>query len=111
MILFHYKILKINSSNKYFELIRSANMIVFVDIEVNSQTKKVADYGAVREDGAILHSHSKADFEAFVSKCDMICGHNIINHDLKYMSLRSNPIIIDTLFLSPSSANVHIIVW
>lgn len=76
-------------------------MIVFVDIEVNSQTKKVADYGAVREDGAILHSHSKADFEAFVSKCDMICGHNIINHDLKYMSLRSNPIIIDTLFLSP----------
>ena len=76
-------------------------MIVFVDVEVNSQTKKVADYGAVREDGAILHSHSKADFEAFVSKCDMICGHNIINHDLKYMSLRSNPIIIDTLFLSP----------
>ena len=59
-------------------------MIAFIDTEVNPQTKKVADYGAVREDGAVLHSHSKADFDAFVSRCDTICGHNIINHDLKY---------------------------
>ena len=76
-------------------------MIAFIDTEVNPQTKKVADYGAIREDGAVLHSHSKADFDAFVSKCDMVCGHNIINHDLKYTSLRGNPTIIDTLFLSP----------
>lgn len=76
-------------------------MIAFIDTEVNPQTKKVADYGAVREDGAVLHSHSKADFDAFVSKCDTVCGHNIINHDLKYTSLRSNPTIVDTLFLSP----------
>ena len=45
-------------------------MIAFIDTEVNPQTKKVADYGAVREDGAVLHSSSKADFDAFVSKCD-----------------------------------------
>ena len=76
-------------------------MIVFIDTEVNPQTKKVADYGAVREDGAVLHSHSKADFDAFVSKCDTVCGHNIINHDLKYSALRGNPTIVDTLFLSP----------
>ena len=76
-------------------------MIAFIDTEVNPQTKKVADYGAVREDGAVLHSHSKADFDTFVSKCDMVCGHNIINHDLKYTALRGNPTIIDTLFLSP----------
>ena len=76
-------------------------MIAFIDTEVNPQTKKVADYGAVREDGAVLHSHSKADFDAFVSKCDTVCGHNIINHDLKYISLRSNSTIVDTLFLSP----------
>ena len=76
-------------------------MIVFIDTEVNPQTKKVADYGAVREDGAVLHSHSKADFDAFVSKCDTVCGHNIINHDLKYTALRGNPTIIDTLFFSP----------
>ena len=76
-------------------------MIAFIDTEVNPQTKKVADYGAVREDGAVLHSSSKADFDAFVSKCDTVCGHNIIHHDLKYTSLRSNPTIVDTLFLSP----------
>ena len=76
-------------------------MIAFIDTEVNPQTKKVADYGAVREDGAVLHSHSKIDFDAFVSRCDTVCGHNIINHDLKYTSLRSNPTIVDTLFLSP----------
>ena len=49
----------------------------------------------------MLHSHSKADFDAFVSKCDTVCGHNIIDFDLKYTSLRSNPTIVDTLFLSP----------
>ena len=76
-------------------------MIVFIDTEVNPQTKKVVDYGALREDGAVLHSHSKADFDAFVSKCDTVCGHNIINHDLKYTALRGNPTIVDTLFLSP----------
>ena len=76
-------------------------MIVFIDTEVNPQTKRVADYGAVREDGAVLHTHSKADFDTFVSKSDTICGHNIINHDLKYTALRGNPSIVDTLFLSP----------
>ena len=76
-------------------------MIAFIDTEVNPRTKKVADYGAVREDGAVLHSSSKADFDAFVSKCDTVCGHNIINFDLKYTSLRGNSTIVDTLFLSP----------
>ncbi len=76
-------------------------MIVFIDTEVNPLTKKAVDYGAVREDGAVLHSHSKADFDSFVSKCDTVCGHNIINHDLKYTALRCNPTIVDTLYLSP----------
>lgn len=76
-------------------------MIAFIDTEVNPQTKKVVDYGVFREDGYVLHSHSKADFDAFVSKCDIVCGHNIINHDLKYTLLPGNPTIIDTLFLSP----------
>ena len=76
-------------------------MIAFIDTEVNPQTKKVADYGAIREDGAVLHTHSKADFDAFVSMCDTVCGHNIISHDLKYTALRGNPTIVDTLVLSP----------
>jgi len=76
-------------------------MIVFIDTEVNPHTKRVEDYGAVREDGAVLHSRSKADFDVFVSKCDTVCGHNIINHDLKYTPLRGNPAVVDTLLLSP----------
>ena len=76
-------------------------MIVFIDTEVDPHSKKVADYGALREDGAVLHSHSKADFDAFVSKCDTVCGHNIINHDLKYTVLKGNFTVVDTLFLSP----------
>ena len=76
-------------------------MIAFIDTEVSLQTKRVADYGAVRDDGAVLHSHSKADFDAFVSRCDTVCGHNIISFDLKYTALRGNPVIVDTLFLSP----------
>ena len=76
-------------------------MIVFIDTEVSPQTNRVADYGAVREDGAVMHTHSKADFDAFVLECDIVCGHNIIQHDLKYTALRGNPTIVDTLFLSP----------
>ena len=76
-------------------------MIVFIDTEVNPHTLKAEDFGAVREDGAVLHSHSKSDFDAFVSVCDTVCGHNIINHDLKYTSLPGNPTIVDTLVLSP----------
>ncbi|MBR6938101.1 MAG: RecQ family ATP-dependent DNA helicase [Prevotella sp.] len=76
-------------------------MIAFFDTEVNPQTKKVADYGVVREDGAVLHTHSKTDFDAFISMCDTLCGHNIINHDMKYTALGGNPTIVDTLFLSP----------
>ena len=76
-------------------------MIAFIDTEVNPQTRKVADYGAVREDGAVLHTQSRTDFDDFVSGCDALCGHNIINHDLKYIELKGNYTIVDTLFLSP----------
>ena len=76
-------------------------MIVFIDTEVHPLTKKVADYGAVREDGAVLHTHSKADFDAFVSGCDTVCGHNIIRHDLHYTALKGRHAIVDTLCLSP----------
>ena len=76
-------------------------MIAFIDTEVNPRTKKVDDYGAVRDDGAILHTHAHALFDSFVSKCDTVCGHNIIRHDLKYTPLKNNSTLIDTLFLSP----------
>ena len=76
-------------------------MLVFIDTEVGLDSKKIHDYGAVREDGAALHTHSASEFYDFVSKCDTLCGHNIIHHDLKYLNLQKNYNIIDTLSLSP----------
>lgn len=76
-------------------------MIVYIDLEVSVQTKKVVDYGAVREDNALLHTRSRSVFDSFISECDTICGHNIIIHDLNYITLKKNPTIVDTLFLSP----------
>ena len=76
-------------------------MIVFIDTEVGIDSQKVQDYGAVRADGAILHTQSAREFEDFVSMCDTLCGHNIINHDLKYIHLQDSYTVIDTLPLSP----------
>ena len=76
-------------------------MLVFIDTEVGINSQKVQDYGAVREDGAVLHTQSAQEFRSFVSMCDTICGHNIINHDLKYLQLSGDYTIIDTLPLSP----------
>ena len=76
-------------------------MIAFIDTEVNSQSKKVQDYGAVREDGAVLHTHNKEEFLAFIEPCRVIGGHNIIGFDLKHTTINGNHIFIDTLYLSP----------
>ena len=76
-------------------------MISFIDTEVNPRTEKVGDYGAVRDDGAVLHTQSRAEFDTFVSTSDFVCGHNIIRHDLRFITLKNNPTIVDTLFLSP----------
>ena len=75
-------------------------MIAFIDTEVSIRTHKVEDYGAVRGDGAQLHTRSAEEFYAFVSDCEVICGHNIINHDLNYLNLQKEYTIIDTLPLS-----------
>ena len=75
--------------------------IVFIDTEISVDRKKVQDYGAVHEDGAVLHTHVAEEFYDFVSKCKVLCGHNIIGHDLKYIELQGDYTVIDTLHLSP----------
>ena len=75
--------------------------VVFIDTEVGIANKKIQDYGAVRGDGAVLHTHSKQEFLSFISNAPFLCGHNILNHDLKYLQLEEEYNIIDTLYLSP----------
>ena len=80
--------------------------IVFFDLEINPQTKKILDIGASKMDDSRFHSPSSKDFEHFVKGVTFIAGHNIINHDLKYLKDKiSRPDfpqkIIDTLPFSP----------
>ena len=79
--------------------------IVFIDTEVGTKDKRVHDAGAWRFDGAKLHSSKAAEFSAFIDGSEYICGHNIVNHDIKFIQpwigkeVKSK--VIDTLYLSP----------
>ena len=81
----------------------NASRYGFVDIEIGLQDKKIHDIGAIRWDGAVYHSASKRELMAFFKDVDFVCGHNIINHDAKYLFGDGKPpyILVDTLFLSP----------
>jgi len=81
--------------------------IAFIDIEVEPRTRKILDIGAVKDDRSHFHRASVAEFVRFLKGTKFICGHNIFNHDIRYIdnALTDAGIgsenIIDTLFLSP----------
>ncbi len=77
--------------------------IAFIDIEADSNGKKIHDYGALTISGKEFHQSSQPDFIDFVSGAEYLCGHNIIHHDLKILSINSlnKKKKIDTLYLSP----------
>lgn len=76
-------------------------MIAFIDTEVSLQNKQAKDFGVVRDDGAVLHTHSMDEFQKFIYDCEYICGHNIIKFDLKYAQIKGRHTFIDTLPFSP----------
>lgn len=73
------------------------------DLEVGMEDYKIHDIGAIRHDEAIFHKASKRDFFGFIKNVDFLCGHNIINHDVKYLFGEGNCRwqLVDTLYLSP----------
>ncbi|NLN48314.1 MAG: RecQ family ATP-dependent DNA helicase, partial [Clostridiales bacterium] len=81
--------------------------ITFFDTEIDPIKNKIIDIGGVNNRGEKFHSDSIPEFLKFVEGSKYMCGHNILNHDLKYMrSSISNTDMndlefIDTLFLSP----------
>ncbi len=77
--------------------------VLFVDLEVDINDKKIHDFGALRSDGSVLHSHSAKDFADFIDDSPFICGHNLVHHDLTYLRpvVTITKIPIDTLYLSP----------
>lgn len=83
------------------------HLITFVDTEIDPKTRKILDIGSVMDNGNSFHRASVLEFIQFISGTQYICGHNILNHDIKYIGnaiteASINPKnVIDTLFLSP----------
>ena len=80
--------------------------IVFFDAEVSNNGGEILDIGAVRGDGVKLHTASQSAFSNFVRGYRFFCGHNIVQHDLRYLRNcieQASPsfIPIDTLAWSP----------
>lgn len=76
--------------------------IVFFDFEIDNKGK-ILDIGAIRYDGEELHKSSVSEFIKIIEGCDFLCGHNIVEHDYKYLRplIQRDYTLIDTLYLSP----------
>ena len=75
--------------------------ISFIDTEVSEADHKAYDFGAVNETDEKLHTGSSHEFHTFITNSEYLCGHNIINHDAKYIEVSEKIKYIDTLYLSP----------
>jgi len=83
------------------------NSIAFIDTEIEPRSGKILDIGSIYDVGGIFHSASVTAFAGFLKGVRFVCGHNIFNHDIKYIRLLLDQAgiypdnIIDTLYLSP----------
>ena len=78
--------------------------IIFIDSEISLRNHKIDDLGAIKENGDIFHSPDIRSFATFIQEGNFLCGHNIVHHDLKYLSEHITVdafTSIDTLYLSP----------
>ena len=91
------------SSRHTQETPRDGSRYAFVDAEVGIKDHRIRDVGALRWDGAVYHSASKRDLTDFLKDVDFVCGHNIINHDAKYLFGEDTGKwrMVDTLYVSP----------
>jgi len=86
---------------------RNTRSITFIDTEIEPNKGKIIDIGAIKDDGNYFHSASIVEFVQFVKASNYICGHNVLNHDIKYINRAINDAninfsnVIDTLYLSP----------
>lgn len=64
---------------------RDTSRYAFIDTEIGVDDHKIHDIGAIRHDGTIYRGASKTELFSFLKNIDYICGHNIIQHDAKYL--------------------------
>lgn len=83
------------------------NSIAFIDTEIEPKSGKILDIGGVKDNGSIFHKVPIQEFIQFLNGTEYVCGHNIFNHDIKYIDNALQMVginkrhVIDTLFLSP----------
>ncbi len=86
--------------------------ITFFDTEIEPDSGRLLDIGSIKGDGSTFHSNYPAGFVRFLQGSQYLCGHNIFQHDLKYIqgslealgaegAAGNKPLCIDTLHLSP----------
>ncbi|MCL2025439.1 MAG: RecQ family ATP-dependent DNA helicase [Leptospirales bacterium] len=79
--------------------------IIFIDVEIDPKNSKILDIGAITGNGLEFHKNSLTDFANFLRGSKYVCGHNILNHDLRYIkkevAASSAKHFVDTLYLSP----------
>ena len=79
--------------------------IAFIDTEIDPNTNRILDIGAIRNDYSTYHSSSLSSFLTFINDAEFLCGHNVLRHDLpairKYSPYSISTPVIDTLYLSP----------
>lgn len=82
---------------------KDSSKVAFVDVEVGISDKKIHDIGAIKYDGAIYHGASKPELINFIEDVDYLCGHNIIQHDAKFLFGNESHkwTLVDTLYVSP----------
>ena len=79
--------------------------IAFFDTEIGPDSGRLFDIGCIKSDGSTFHSNYPAEFFRFLQGSQYLCGHNIFQHDLKFVhdlidASGIKPMFIDTLHLS-----------
>jgi ATP-dependent DNA helicase RecQ len=84
---------------------KASSDILFFDLEVNKRSKKIQEIGALLQ-GDQFRKKSLEGFVRFAEKAGLLCGHNIIAHDLPILENYPDcqPLLfkptIDTLYWS-----------
>ena len=77
--------------------------VAFIDLEVSENSGRILDAGVIKNE-VPLHSNDMRKVASFLKGSEFLCGHNILDHDIKYLSGVIDPgdfSLIDTLYLSP----------
>jgi ATP-dependent DNA helicase RecQ len=81
--------------------------IAFFDLETTKDGSNIVDIACKKSNDSSFHLNSLDGFLQFIVDQRFLCGHNIINHDLKILINKTNPDkfrqfkFIDTLLFAP----------